>query len=95
MGMILILILMYVCVYDLPNGRVGTWFVHMLAAEIESLVAGRQSSERLLIFTSLVLQRDNMIKKGKDIRPLLSRRMDMWEEGKLQMLLHEARCCDK
>lgn len=81
--------------YELPNGRVGTRFVHVLAEEIERFVAGRQNSERQLLFTSLVLQRDKMVKKGKDIRPLLTRRMDMWEEGKLQALLHEAKRCDR
>ena len=36
-----------------------------------------------------------MVRKAKDIRPLLSRRMDMWEAGSLSELLQEAQRCDK
>ena len=36
-----------------------------------------------------------MVRKGKDSRPLLTRRMDMWEAGKLPELLQEAKRCDK
>ena len=38
--------------YTLPGGRVGTRFINMLASEIESSTAGRQSSEREFLFTS-------------------------------------------
>ena len=67
----------------------------MLSEEIELCTEGRQQSEREFIFTALVLQRDKMVRKGKDIRPLLTRRMDMWEAGKLPELLQEAKRCDK
>ena len=36
-----------------------------------------------------------MVRKAKDIRPLLSRRMDLWEAGRLPELLNEAQRCDK
>ena len=72
--------------YTLPDGRVGTRFVHVLAEEIERCTANRQNSERQLLFSALVLQRDKMVRKAKDIRPLLSRRMDLWVEGKLDTL---------
>ena len=36
-----------------------------------------------------------MVRKAKEIRSLLTRRMDMWEVGKLPELLHEAMQCDK
>ena len=81
--------------YALPNGSVGTRFVNMLSEEIELCTEGRQQSECEFIFTALVLQRDKMVRKGKDIRPLLTRRMDMWEAGKLPELLQEAKRCDK
>ena len=81
--------------YELPDGRVGTRFVHMLAVELERLAAGRQSSERVFLFSMLVLQRDKLVKKGRDIHPLLTRRLDMWEGGDLQALLREAQRCDR
>ena len=46
------------------------------------------------LFTALVLQRNKSIRKGKDIRPLLTRRMDMWENGHISELLREAQRCD-
>ena len=36
-----------------------------------------------------------MVQKAKDIRPLLSRRMVLWEAGRLPELLNEAQRCDK
>eukprot|EP00117_Sycon_ciliatum_P019119 scpid50248/ scgid17443/ len=80
--------------YALSDGNVGTRFVNMLAEEIEKCNAKQQSSEREFIFTAVVLQRDKMVKKSKDIRPLLTRRMDMWEAGLLAELLREAQRCD-
>ncbi len=80
--------------YALPGGRVGMRFVNMLAAEIESCTAGRQSAEREFLFTSLILQRDKMVKKARDIRPMIARRLDMWESGKHRELLQEAKRCD-
>ena len=81
--------------YQLPHGNVGKRFLNILSEEIERCTAGRQTSEREFIFTALVLQRDKMVRKAKDIRPLLSRRMDMWEAGSLSELLQEAQRCDK
>ena len=81
--------------YELPNGNVGKRFVNILAEEIERCTAGRQPSEREFVFTALILQRDRMVRKAKDIRPLLSRRMDLWEAGRLPELLSEAQRCDK
>ena len=81
--------------YELPNGNVGKRFVNILAEEIERCTAGRQPSEREFVFTALILQRDRMVRKAKDIRPLLSRRMDLWEAGRLPELLNEAQRCDK
>ena len=81
--------------YALPEGGVGTRFVHMLSEEIEQCNEGWQRSEWEFIFTALILQRNKMIRKGKDIRPLLTRQMEMWEAGRRHELLQEARRCDK
>ena len=43
----------------LRDGRVGTRFVRILAEEIERCIGGRQNSERQLLFSALVLHRDN------------------------------------
>ena len=81
--------------YALPDGRVGMRFVHMLSAEIEVCNEGRQSSEAEFVFTSLVLQRDKMVRCGRDIRHVLMRRLDLWDAGNRAELLQEAERCDK
>ena len=59
--------------YVLPNGGVGTRFVHMLSEVIERCNEGRQRSQWEFAFPPLVLQWDKMVRKGKDICPLLAR----------------------
>ena len=81
--------------YSQPDGAIGTRFVHMLSAELEAYTTGRQSSEADFVFISLILQQDKMVWWGCDIRRLLARRMDMWDAGRLQELLHEAERYDK
>ena len=76
--------------YSLPDGGIGTSFVNMLSEEIERCMEGRQRSQREFIFTALVLQHNKMVSKGRDVCPLLTRRMDMWKAGKLSELLQEA-----
>ena len=39
--------------------------------------------------------RCTMVRKGRDIHPLLTRRMDMWEARRLAKLLQETQWCDK
>jgi len=46
------------------------------------------------LFTALILQRKKSVYVGKDIRELLKRRMNMWEDGKFQSLMKEAKKCD-
>ena len=81
--------------YLLPDGGVWTWFVNMLSEEIERCTEGRQRSEREFIFTALVLQCNKMVRKGKDVCPFLTRRMDMWAAGELFMLRQEAQQCNR
>ena len=63
--------------YSLAGGGAGTRFVNMLSEEIKRCTEGRQRSEQEFIFTALILQRNKMVLKGKDVRPLLTRKMDM------------------
>ena len=81
--------------YVLLNGSTAVRFVHMLAEEMKKCTAGRQTSEHEFLFMSLILRRDDMVTKARDIRPLLARRMDLWEAGRLPELLHQAQRCDQ
>ena len=81
--------------YDLPGGSVGREFVSLLSEEVSKLANGEFRSERLVVFMSVLLQRDPLVKKGADVRRLLRRRMDLWRESQVTELLCEAERCSQ
>lgn len=81
--------------YDLPNGAVPRSFVHMLAEEIETLAKNNHPSERVLVFVSVMLQRDIMVKQARDIRLLLNQRLEMWKANEIDSLINGAIHSDK
>lgn len=81
--------------YDLPSGLVASRFVEILASEINSLTAGDYPSERVLVFLSVTLQRNRLIKRAKDIRVMLERRLQLWTNGQVESLVNEAVSVDK
>ena len=54
--------------YVLPGGPVGRRYVDLLTEEVQHLAVGNFPSERVLVFSSVMLQRDRMVHKGADIR---------------------------
>ena len=80
---------------NLPGGAIGRQYVDALTEEVSHVAAGNQSSDRLIVFSSLMLQRDRMIRKATDIRRVLDRRLKMWRNGEVDLLLQEAIRCDK
>jgi len=68
------------CLYDLPSGSAGREFVNLLSSEINLLAQGSSRSERVLVFLSTMLQQDPMVRKGIDIRRLLSRCLQLWKD---------------
>ena len=80
--------------YALPDRNIVTRFINILAEEIKKCNEKKQASEKEFIFMTLVLQRNKLLWKGKDILPLLMRRMDMRGAGKIQELLIEAQQCN-
>lgn len=81
--------------YSLPDGAVGRRFVSQLANEIQGVANGSANSERIFIFCAALLQRDRPVKTGPDVRRLLERRMDLWQEQKFDELVSEAVRCDR
>ena len=81
--------------YTLPGGAVGCQYVDQLSKEVSYLCTGVYSSARLLVSSSVVLQRDCSIRKGLDIRRVIERRLSMWQEGAFDTLVHEAVQCNK
>ena len=81
--------------YDFPGGAIGRQYVDSLTEEVSQVAAGNYSADCLFVFSSLMLQRDRMIRKAADIRRVLERHMKMWRNGDFDLLLQEAIKCDK
>ena len=55
---------------------------------------GNFPSARVLVFSSVMLQHDRMVRKGTGIQRLLDRRVDQWHDGHFDLLVQEANFCD-
>ena len=53
------------------------------------------SSERVIVFLTVILQLDPMVKRGADIHRLLLRRMEDWKGGKFTDLVFDAERCSR
>ena len=73
----------------------GRKYVDHLSKEVSYFSSGTCSSERLLVFSSVILQRDCTIRKGADIRSVIERRLDMWDGERYDIQVQEAVRCDK
>ena len=56
---------------------------------------GNYPTDRLVVFSAFMLQRDKMIKKTNDIRRVLERRLKLWKEQQFDVLMQEVVRCDK
>ena len=81
--------------YDLPGGAIGRHFDGLLSDEVCFLNRGAFMLERLIVFLSVILQRDVMVKKSTDIRRVLSCRMSLWQEGCIALLIDEYERCTR
>ena len=80
--------------YILPGGSIGRRYVDILAEEVTHFAGGHYPSERILVFGSVILQRDRMVRKGADVRRLLERRLELWQQNQFDLLVQEAGRCD-
>ena len=58
------------------------------------LTIGDAPSQRLIVFSSVILQREKSVNKVRDIVRSLNRRLDHWSGGKFDCLVQEASRCD-
>ena len=79
--------------YDLLSGPVGHEFIDCLTSEVSLLARGLACSERLIIFLSVLLQRDPLIRRGTDICRLQGNRLKDWKSEKFDSLIYEAERC--
>ena len=80
--------------FIIPGGPIGQRYVDLLVEKVAHLAGGHFLSERVLIFSSVILQCDCMVRKGADIRHLLERRIELWRQGNFDLLVQEAEHCD-
>ena len=82
--------------YTLPNGNIGKKYVDLMTHELKLLsTTGHSTSERVLVMSRVLLQRNPMIKASKDIRILIGRHIEDWKKSKFDKLLAEAVRCGK
>lgn len=80
---------------SLPRGPIGRCYVSILTDEIKFLAQKLFSSERLIIFTSVILQRDKMVKKAGDIKRTIDKRLSMWAREEFDVLIQGAIRCNR
>ena len=80
--------------YTLPGGSVGQHFVDALSAEINYFALGQYSASCCLVYSSVILQRDRMIRKGNNIYHLLEKWLKLWQGEKFDLLIQGNVHCD-
>ena len=83
------------CRYDLPGGAVGRRFVYLSSQEVKLVGDQKEHSEQMVVFRMLMLQKEPLINKNADIRWLLTKRMDMWENCDIDVSMSEAIRCNE
>ena len=79
----------------LPGSSMGQHFIDLLSSELNHFALGHYPAEHCLVFGSVILQQDRMIKKGTcDICHLLEKHLQLWWEDKFHLLLQETIRCD-
>ena len=74
--------------YRLPTGKIGKQYVEMLNCGLEMFLKSNIPSERLLVFSALILHRDNKVRHSKDVKIANENRMKEWSVEKFQSLVH-------
>ena len=78
--------------YFLPRGQCGRRYVSTLTDEINLLTRGAFPSERAIVFSSVILQRDKSVRGSRDIVRTLNRRLDLWAQKKYDLVQEASRC---
>ena len=80
--------------YNSLNGSVGRDFVGLLS-KVNLLVLGSMSSARVIVFLTVILQRNPMVKRGAGICRLLLQKMEDWRGEKFTDLVFYAERCSR
>ena len=80
--------------FDLPRGACGHRYIDLLCNEVNLLIRDFFPSERIIIFSSVILQHDRSVRCLRDIKCVLKRRMDLWSDNNIDLLIQEPVRCD-
>ena len=67
--------------YATPSGAVGRRFTTILAAEWRGVISRSWNSEIPLVFAHVILTKMLGVRRAREIRARITRRMDLWERG--------------
>ncbi len=79
----------------LPDGNLGRAITDAVAGEVDAIAKLEAPADRLFVFIRTLIQRDPDVRKGKDVKRMLWRRLEMWREGLVEELLCEAERLDE
>ena len=77
--------------YDTPSGAVGRRFTAILAAEWRGILSRSWNSKRPLVFAHTVLTKTSGVRRVREIRARITRRIDLWERGQHAGLVGDAK----
>ena len=75
--------------YDRPSGRFGHRFVHALAAELIGFRLRLWNTERIIVFQTVIFQRNRHMTKSGVIRRQINQQMDAWEVREHEILAED------
>ena len=76
--------------YATPSGAVGRHFTSILAAEWRGVLGRSWNSKRPLVFPYVFLTKTLGVRRAREIRARITRRMDLWERGQHAGLVGDA-----
>ena len=83
------LVASYLPQYERPQGHIGKRFIQIQTVVWQSVHLQHAKSEKALYFALIILRRTPNVKKAKDIKTRLEKRMDLWEQGKCACLVND------
>ena len=71
---------------DLPSGKPTERFILLATEEFKGVRERKWNSERVICFFAVILRKEPGKQKYKEIRELITMRLDLWEQGKYATL---------
>jgi hypothetical protein len=77
--------------YSVPRGRIGRRFLATLTREFRGVRQRHWNSERPLVYAAVILQASPGVRRARNIRRRLERRMDCWDQGHFTALIDDSK----